>query len=83
MVPVVESVPALPPVAARAIEHYPCGVVKLRGFLSDEARQRLYDNVMIAGWDHRVSGSYADSVYTNAQGAPDILLHWNYYSTPV
>ena len=38
---------------------------------------------MIAGWDHRVSGSYADSVYTNAQGAPDILLHWNYYSTPV
>ena len=34
-----------------------------------------------AGWD-RVSGSYADSVYTNAVGAPDILLHYNYYSAP-
>ena len=82
VVPVVESVPALPPVPARSIEHFPFCVIKLAGFLSDETRQRLYDNVMIAGWDHRVSGSYADSVYTNAQGAPNILLHWNYYSAP-
>ena len=82
VVPVVESVPALPPLSERSIEHFPCGVIKLAGFLSDETRQRLYDTVMIAGWDHRVSGSYADSVYTNAQGAPNILLHWNYYSAP-
>ena len=82
VVPVVESIPALPPLSARSIEHFPCGVVKLAGFLSDETLQRLYDTVMIAGWDHRVSGSYADSVYTNAKGAPNILLHWNYYSAP-
>ena len=68
--------------SARIVERLPLGVVKLTGFLSDEARQRLYDNVLIAGWDHRVSGSYADSVYTNAVGAPDILLHYNYYSAP-
>ena len=82
VVPVVETVPPLSPVSARTIEHLPMGVVKLSGFLSDELRQRLYDTVMIAGWDHRVSGSYADSVYTNAAGAPNILLHYNYYSSP-
>ena len=39
-------------------------------------------NKCALGWDHRVSGSYADSVYTNAVGAPDILLHYNYYEPP-
>mgnify|MGYP006131266605 CR=1 FL=1 len=82
VVPAVETVPPLSPVSARTIEHLPMGVVKLSGFLSDEVRQCLYDKVITAGWDYRVSGSYADSVYTNAAGAPNILLHYNYYSSP-
>ena len=74
--------PVFPLPASATIETLPLGVVKLRGFLDDEAVRRLFDTAMIAGWDHRVSGA-ADSWYTKAHNAPDILLHWNYYSPPL
>ena len=70
------------------IEILPCGVVKLRGFVSPEQQEELFDTTMIAGWDHRVVGTSEacagpDARYTGAKGAPDILLHYNYYAVPL
>ena len=67
---------------------FPCGVVKLVGFLGPELRQQLFDNTVIAGWDHHTSGrenervARPDDWYTGTRGAPDIILHYNYYSEP-
>ena len=66
----------------RTVEWLPCGVTKLSGFLTQRQQQRLFDTAMIAGWDHRKADHAADSWYTGAADAPDILLHYNYYSEP-
>lgn len=67
--------------AARQVTEFPCDVVKLSGFLSHAHRRQLHDCVICAGWEHRSVG-LADMWYTEAKGAPDVLLHWNYYSKP-
>lgn len=53
-----------------------------------EARRRLWDTVMCAGFDYREvaqgkkDNQGANMWYTKAAGAPDILLHYNYYEPP-
>ena len=80
---------AMPPVSLcpEQVEMLPCGVVKLKGVVSAEAQQRLWDAVMCGGFDYRaVEGEVnqgANTWYTKTPGAPDILLHYNYYEPPV
>ena len=71
------------------MEVFPCGVIRVREAVPFAARQRLWDTVMCAGFDFRevaaASGSNrngANMWYTQAAGAPDILLHFNYYEAP-
>lgn len=49
----------------------------------EQAQQRLWDAVMCGGFDYRaVVGDVnqgANMWYTKTPGAPDILLHYNYY----
>ena len=45
--------PPLVHVAPENVEVLPCGVVKLKGVLSQEAQQRMWDGVVCAGFDYR------------------------------
>lgn len=83
--------PDLPPLIdfpSANVDVFPCGVVRVRGAVPPEARQRLWDTVMCAGFFYREVESQdqtkkgANMWYTKAAGAPDILLHYNYYETP-
>ena len=77
------------------VEIFPCGVIKVKSSLSQEERQALWDTVICAGFDYREVGQDAvmtdpdfhakrgaNRLYTQAKGAPDILLHYNYYEKP-
>jgi hypothetical protein len=80
---------------AADVEVFPCGVVKVKRCLGREERQVMWDTVICAGFDYREVGADAGTtdpdylvkkganrLYTNAKGAPDILLHYNYYEKP-
>lgn len=85
-------VPPLPPslvsLSEADVEVFPCGVIKVKNAMPVEARQRLWDTVMCAGFDYREiaqgkkDNQGANMWYTKAAGAPDILLHYNYYEPP-
>lgn len=78
------SPPARPRAAERPrgheLEYFPAGVVLLRRALSGSEQTALVDNALIAGFQHRATPK--DALYTNAQGQPDVALHWNYYEPP-
>ena len=86
------EIAALPPlinVDPAKVEVYPCGVIRIKDAVPYGSRQRLWDTVMCAGFDFRevaaASGggrNGANMWYTQAAGAPDILLHYNYYEAP-
>ena len=83
------AAPQLPPLVSFSPENvdvFPCGVIRVRGAVSAEARPRLWDTVMCAGFDYREveadGAKGANMSYTHAAGAPDILLHYNYYEPP-
>ena len=80
--------PPLVSVCEGNVDVFPCGVIRVRNAVPFEARQRLWDTVMCAGFDFRevvTNGNNrngANMWYTQAAGAPDILLHFNYYEAP-
>ena len=62
-------------------------MIKVRNVLTPEAQQRLWDTITCAGFDYREvvgeTNQGANSWYTDTPGAPDILLHYNYYEPPL
>jgi alkylated DNA repair dioxygenase AlkB len=80
--------PPLVSVSPDRVEVFPCGVVIVREAVPLAERQRLWDAVVCAGFDHRdvsangTQGGGPNMWYTQAAGAPDILLHYNYYEPP-
>jgi alkylated DNA repair dioxygenase AlkB len=82
------TLPSLISLSAANVDVFPCGVIRVRNAIPPEARQRLWDAVMCAGFDYREveseskSNQGANMWYTKAAGAPDILLHFNYYEPP-
>lgn len=83
----------LPPLIAvdpTKVDVFPCGVIRVRDAVPHAERQRLWDAVVCGGFDYREVVSSqgqnrngANMWYTQAAGAPDILLHFNYYEPPV
>ena len=82
------DLPSLVSLSAADVEVFPCGVIKVKNAIPVEARQRLWDTVLCAGFDYREvaqgnkDNQGANMWYTKAAGAPDILLHYNYYEPP-
>lgn len=73
--------------SAQNIEVLPCCVVKLKNVLSASEQQHLWDTLVCSGFDYRAvegpTNQGANMWYTKTPGAPDILLHYNYYEPPV
>ena len=89
--PLDPNLPRLVDVQSENIDVFPCGVIRVRNAVPYAARQRLWDTVMCAGFDFREVAAAANNGsnrnganmwYTQAAGAPDILLHYNYYEPP-
>ena len=85
-----EGLPPLIGVDPSKVDVFPCGVIRVRDAVPLAERQRLWDAVVCGGFDFRdVAASNgqnrngANMWYTQAAGAPDILLHFNYYEPPV
>jgi len=74
----------------KEVHFYPWGVVLLRGFVSEDEVQTIYEECRLGrggAYEHdqilENEEGHPDQIYNDFVGHANMFLHWNYYNGPV